>query len=164
MVDTLPDDPESLKALLLSTRKEVERLTKQVHDLFEALRLERHRHYGTKSEKHPGQGELFDEAESEASQESDADSTATSKPAKKHKRGIRKPLPTDLPRIEHVHELPANERHCPCGCELTEIGEEVSEQLDIVPAKVQVIRTIRKKYACRECEETIKSAAMPPLL
>ena len=39
------------------------------------------------------------------------------------------------------------------GGELVEIGESVSEQLDIVPATVQVIQRIRKKYACKVCED-----------
>ena len=49
-------------------------------------------------------------------------------------------------------------------------GEQVSEKLDIVPAKIQVIRTIRYKYACRRCEgveddrPTVRIAPMPPQL
>ena len=49
--------------------------------------------------------------------------------------------------------LPEAEKVCPCGAALTRIGEEVSEKLDIVPAKIQVIRHIRpNKYACLACE------------
>ena len=58
----------------------------------------------------------------------------------------------DLPRVEIVHDLPESEKTCPCGAVLVRIGEEVSEKLDIVPAKIQVIRHIRPKYACRACE------------
>ncbi|MDT8364703.1 MAG: IS66 family transposase, partial [Nitrosomonas sp.] len=66
------------------------------------------------------------------------------------------------PRVEVVHELPQNARTCPHdGQPLTEIGEVTSEQLDIVPAKIQVIRHIRKQYACR-CGRCIKTAALPP--
>lgn len=56
---------------------------------------------------------------------------------------------------------------CSCGCELKRIGEEISEQLDIVPAKIQVIRHIRPKYACPVCEgveddgPTVKIAPVP---
>ena len=59
-------------------------------------------------------------------------------------------------------------RFARCGCQLTRIGEEVSEKLDIIPQKIQVIRTIRPKYACRACEgvedegPTVKIASMPP--
>ena len=61
-------------------------------------------------------------------------------------------------------ELDPAQRQCPCGCELVEMGESVSEQLDIVLATVQVIQTIRKKYACKACEETIKTAPAPAVL
>ena len=61
-------------------------------------------------------------------------------------------------------ELDPAQRQCPCGCELVEMGESVSEQLDIVLATVQVIQTIRKKYACKACEEIIKTAPAPAVL
>ncbi len=52
------------------------------------------------------------------------------------KRG-RRSIPADLPRVEIVHDLPEAEKTCPCGAVLVRIGEEVSEKLDIVPAKIQ---------------------------
>ncbi|MEW8028538.1 MAG: IS66 family transposase [Candidatus Thiodiazotropha sp.] len=61
-----------------------------------------------------------------------------------------------------IHELADNERYCPHdGKPLAEIGEVSCEQLDIVPAKIRVIRHIRKQYACR-CSHCIKTAALPP--
>jgi transposase len=60
--------------------------------------------------------------------------------------------------------LPAEELICGCGCQLEEIGEDISEQLDIIPARVQVIQHVRKKYARKNCEETIKSAPRPNTL
>jgi transposase len=47
-----------------------------------------------------------------------------------------KPLPVDLPRIEIIHELPEHELTCACGCRKHVIGEEVSEQLEIVPLQI----------------------------
>jgi transposase len=44
-----------------------------------------------------------------------------------------------------VHDLDVSEKICACGCELSRIGEEVTEKLDIIPAKIQVIRHIRPK-------------------
>jgi transposase len=61
-------------------------------------------------------------------------------------------LPADLPRVDVVHDLPAEEKVCGCGEALVKIGEEVSEKLDIIPQKVRVVRYIRPKYACRACE------------
>ena len=56
-VEKLPDDPALLKALI---RKERESFQMQLNTLIEALHLERHRRYGTRSEKAPGQGELLE--------------------------------------------------------------------------------------------------------
>jgi transposase len=73
-------------------------------------------------------------------------------PAHKRKKPGRKPLPEALPRVEVIHDLPEDEKVCACGSPLSKIGEEVSEKLDYIPAKLQVIRHIRYKYACKSCE------------
>jgi transposase len=59
-------------------------------------------------------------------------------------------------------EIPEDQRHCPHdGQVLAEINQVVSEQLDIIPAQIRVIRHIRKQYAC-SCGQCIKTAALPP--
>ena len=84
------------------------------------------------------------------------------KPAASNQRAkgqaVRQALPANLPRMEHRHEL--QETHCACGQALKRIGEEVSEQLDCVPAQFFVLRHIRGKYACACCQ-TIAAAPMP---
>ena len=70
---------------------------------------------------------LFNEAESVA------ESVEEEVVAPTKRRGKRKPLPADLPRIDVIHELPDHELTCACGCRKHSIGEEVSEQLKIVP-------------------------------
>ena len=81
---------------------------------------------------------------------------------KRAKRG-RKPLDAALPREVVRHELPEGERVCPHdGAALSEIGVEVSEQLDIVPQQVRVIRHERVKYACPCCDGGMRLAAKPP--
>ena len=60
------------------------------------------------------------------------------------------------------HELPESERVCPHdGAVLREIGVEASEQLDIIPQQVRVIRHERVKYACPCCDGTLRLAAKP---
>lgn len=84
-------------------------------------------------------------------------------PAHQRKKGGRKPLPADLPRLEIVHDLSDEEKVCPHdGAAMKRIGEEVSEQLDIIPAQIRVLRHIRPKYSCPCCEEGVKVAALPP--
>lgn len=58
--------------------------------------------------------------------------------------------------------MPAAQRYCPEGHALKVIGEEISEQLDIIPAKIQVLRHIRHKYACPCCQAHVKTAELPP--
>jgi len=88
-------------------------------------------------------------------------------PSHTRKKRGRKPLPANLPRIEVIHDLEKEDKLCQCGCIKSRIGEEISEQLDYIPAKVQVIKNIRYKYACKNCEgveddgPTISIARMP---
>ena len=57
-------------------------------------------------------------------------------------------LPEHLERIEQVIEPEST--LCPCGCgEMVKIGEDRTERLDIVPAQLRVIVTVRPKCACR---------------
>lgn len=77
------------------------------------------------------------------------------------KRG-RKPLDPVLPREIVRHELPESERVCPVdGAALQEIGVEASEQLDIIPQQVRVIRHERVKYACPCCDGGLRLASKP---
>jgi transposase len=61
-------------------------------------------------------------------------------------------LPAELPRVDVIHDLPEEEKKCDCGAPLSCIGQDVSEKLDYVPARLRVIRHIRYKYACKSCE------------
>jgi transposase len=74
------------------------------------------------------------------------------------RQAVRQALPASLPRIERHHEIDAT--HCACGQAFKRIGEEVSEQLDCVPAQFFVLRHIRGKYACACCQ-TVQAAPMP---
>lgn len=74
------------------------------------------------------------------------------------RQAIRQALPAKLPRIDRHHDI--DQTHCACGRPFKRIGEEVSEQLDCVPAQFFVLRHIRGKYACACCQ-TIRAAPMP---
>jgi transposase len=69
-------------------------------------------------------------------------------------------LPDHLPRIEHRHE-PESCTCGQCGRDLVKIGEDITEQLDVEPAKFFVHRHIRPQYACRGCV-TVTAAPIPP--
>ncbi len=112
----------------------------------------------------PNQIRLFDEAELDAERETEEDLTANEAvdiPAHTRQKCGRKPLPALLPRIDVVHELTEAEHVCPHdGRPLKVIGEVTSEQLDIVPAKIQVLRHVRKQYAC-DCGQCIRNTTQP---
>ena len=172
---TLPPDHSEVLELVeknarLSNEKAAlelnyQQLQEKYEALLEQIRLFQRQRFGASSEKfHPDQQDLFNEAEATAEEipleEADDTLSAPEGASNARKRG-RKALPPELPRIEVIHDLPEEQRHCPEGHELKVIGEEVSEQLDIIPAKIQVIRHIRKKYACPCCEAHVKTAAAP---
>ena len=63
-----------------------------------------------------------------------------------------------------IHELPEHELTCECGCRKHVSGEEISEQLEIVPMQIRVIRHVRKVYACKSCESAPVTADKPAQL
>jgi transposase len=93
----------------------------------------------------------FDEAEDTEEKAVDDDSETTTKQRRKP-RGKRKPIPDHFPRREIIHDIPEDQKTCACGSERKRISEEVSEQIDVIPARVEVIKHIRPKYACPCCE------------
>jgi transposase len=114
---------------------------------------------------------LFDEAEVESISPNDlaaygavedVQSDAIEAPIKSKEKSGRKPLPKELERIVVEHDLSDHEKICDCSCQKLHIGDDVSEQLDIIPAVIQVIQHRRKKYACKVCEGKIQVAALPP--
>jgi transposase len=195
-LDQLPDDPAVLKRILAEhcARREAEiqaavevqlqaavdqavqvavkeAVEKAVRETTAALLR---RFYGPRNERFdPRQLLLFglkldamplDEA---SIAEESREELATRRVAKRHKHG-RYPLPEHLPRIDIEHDLDDAEKACPaCGTQRERIGQEVSEQLEYLPASFTVLRHIRHKYACRRCEydgyhPQITAAAKPP--
>jgi len=149
-VAKLPDDSAQLKEMLVNLQG---RFDKETGIMLEQIQLLRTLLFGRKSEKIHVEGDqkqllLFDMPEPE--EETEVEGIYV--PAHKRKKRGRKPLPKDLPRVDVVNDIDDADKICGCGCELSRIGEEVSEQLDIIPAKVRVMRYIRPKYACKNCE------------
>ena len=123
--------------------------------------------YDKKSEKRPLDDrqlafEDLEGAVAEAEEAATALGTSTT-PSSAKRRAPRRNLghlPRGLERIEHVIE--PHSTQCPCGCgRMVRIGEDRTERLDIVPAQLRVIVTVRPKYACRTCETGVIQAAAP---
>jgi transposase len=120
--------------------------------------------YGQSSEKlTPGQLDLLGDAQ-EPEDVPDDEATHETPPEKRRKaRGGRKPLPEDLPRERVVHEVPEEERACGCcGKTMEPFAEDITEELEYVPAKLFVREHVRPKYACQTCQEGVKQAPLPP--
>lgn len=183
-VEKLPNDVAELKAIIARQQaqhqhkidsiqtdhqQEVHSLQAQYQQelaaLQEQLYLLIHKRFGRSSEKAPAeQQQLFSEAEQDSTlfdvEEGDAEETTVA--AYSRKKSGRKPLPNALPRVEIIHDIPESEKVCPHdGHVLKVIGQETSEQLDIIPAKVRVLRHVRLKYGCPCCEQGVKIAPVP---
>jgi transposase len=172
----LPTDVAALTALLHSVIQAHDASNQKALDyinhLFEQFLLARRRMFGSSSEQLSAQGRLFDEAEALAvgtTAEQDIapiPEPATPEPAApeikdKPARGKRSPLPPELERVEIVHDVPQSQRSC-CGTLMVVIGQDVSEQLDIVPMQVRVLRHIRLRYGCPTSTHAPVSATLPP--
>ena len=161
---------QELRAKNVLLEQENQRLKSKYEALLEQIRLFQRQRFGASSEKFPAdQQDLFNEAEAlvdeeelEAVAQGSIDVSEATATARLQKKRGRQALPPELPRIDVVHDVPAAQRCCPEGHALKVIGEAISEQLDIIPAKIQVLRHIRKKYACPCCEAHVKTAELPP--
>lgn len=173
----LPTDVVALTALLYAQQQAHDASQAKALDyinyLFEQFLLARRRQFGSSSEQLSAQGRLFDEAEVLAEATTEAQDIAPLPPepaqeqgqnqsASKPTRGKRGPLPTDLKRVDIIHDVPESQRTCPCGTPMAEIGQDVSEQLDIVPMQIRVLRHIRKRYGCPGSIHAPVTAALPP--
>lgn len=72
----------------------------------------------------------------------------------------RSPLPDHFPREEILVDVDEAGKVCDCGCQKERFAESVSEQLDVIPPQLKVLRYIRPKCVCKACEGAISIAPM----
>ena len=107
------------------------------------------------------QGELFDEnLQPEETTDEEPELETISYERKTTKKKGRLIDTSNLPKETIVYDLPEKDKTCDCGCELHKIGDDVSQQIDYIPASLKLIEHVRAKYSCRACQ-TIKSAKKP---
>lgn len=153
----------ALKQRIAELEKLLAQKDAQIAALEERWSLAQQKQFGKSAEGFAGQGELFNEVE-EIVEEVEAEQQSISYTRKKP---VRKPLPKDLPREQVIHDIIEKTCDC-CGGELHRMGEDKSEKLEFIPAKIKVIEHIRPKYACRHCDKSstqtqIKQASMPAM-
>jgi transposase len=160
----------SLTAEVTSLKAEVSKLSSMLNQaqtlikcLEENARLAKVRQFGKKTEKTESlQMELFDELLREELPESeeDAEKETIHYERRKPKKKGRLIDTSKLPREKIVYDLTDDEKKCRCGCELTKVGEDCSEQIDYIPASLKVIEHIKLKYSCKQCQ-SIQAAPKP---
>ena len=174
----LPDDPDTLRAMIVEAWTEVTKRDVQIADLSiatseadaEIARLnaiitafQRHR-FGARSEQ------LDDDQLQLAFEELDAalgrvqaglDAAASRSGTARPRKSNRGSLPAHLERIEQLVDLDDKTCGC-CGGDLHVIGEDVAERLDVVPVTFRVLVTRRPRYGCRACEAAPTQAPAPP--
>ena len=161
------------ECIQIATKEAMRQANDYLIRMLEQIKLARHRMFGKSSEQ-SSQSRLFDEAETLAQPTTDAEDIApvpempatpkdlSAKQTNTANRGKRSPLPAELARLDVVHDVPDAERICPCGTPMVEIGQDISEQLDIVPMQIRVLRHIRKRYGCPGSMHAPVTAPLPP--
>ena len=154
--NSLPTDVESCHALIALLQEDLVRSQQQVDHLLRRL-------FGPSSERYdPNQLPLFEDAVAPPKEE---DPEPDASPAKPKRKGHgRKRLSDELPRKRIVHDIPEEQKVCPCGRPRVVIGEDMSEQLDFTPASYYVIQHVRPLYSCTDstCDCGVVQASKPP--
>src|SRR3954452_9696884 len=163
--DSVPTDPDALRALLLAERthhaEELARLTAIIRE------LQRHR-FGRRAER-LGPEEVVlalggvEQTLAAGDAAADNDSTARKQVTPRRRQINRGALPPHLPREETIIDVADKTCAC-CGGLKHRIGEDVSERLDVIPAQFKVIVTRRPKYACQACAGEVVQAPAPERL
>jgi len=166
-IDSLPDDKEVLKHMVVELLTELDDKNRENEQLREQIRQLKRLHYGPRSERIRSEQMLFsfvsmfrDQPVTQPLMPPEAASRASVPCHHKHGRG--KP-PAHLPRIVETYDLPPGERCCPnCDCEMVQIGAEESEEYDYEPASIKVRHKRRIKYACKNgCQKHVETADLP---
>ncbi|NWD65972.1 IS66 family transposase [Pseudomonas sp. IPO3774] len=151
-VETMSKTVETMGRKISRDQTVIEKLTHEI------ARLKRLKFAKRSEQMNPEQASLLDdlidtdiaaiEAELQALQIAPVATEKKQKPK-------RTALPAEFPRTL-IHHEPDN-THCPCGCVLTRIGEDVSEKLDYTPGVFTVERHVRGKWVCDDCETLIQA-------
>lgn len=162
----LVDDPLEIINHLYNSLEEkdcqIESQNHRIRLLEEKINYLLHYRFGSKSERFDERQHLLFENEEGACEVETT--TEIEVPAHTRKRGGRRNPPKNLPRVRVEHDLPEEAKQCTCGHCLIRIGEEISFQYDVIPAKFQVIENVKLKYGCSnpKCAQPPKTAWQDP--
>ena len=157
-----PPIKEYFLAFKSETEAKIQMLEKHVSLLLEELRLARHTRFGRSSEQllH-AQGLPFPEGEQASVDPALSADESVMVAEHTRRKGGRKPLAADLPRVESLFDIDEADKLCACGATLTKIGEERCEKLHHIPEKYFVEVQVRPYYACKKCDGSSDENASP---
>jgi transposase len=159
---------DELERVLDQTAADYKQLKDQHTELAETLALLRRYIFGPRRERcvdDPGQGHLFEIPELSAAPEPAAPPTpdAAPPPRSTAARPPRRARFDHLPHIRIPHDVPESEKTCSCcGGPKQCIGEDLSRELDFIPARLEVKVHVLPKYACPKCRDGVVSPPVPP--
>ncbi|MEF6791965.1 IS66 family transposase, partial [Escherichia coli] len=168
MSSSLPDDINALKRLLAEqealNRALLEKLNereREIDHLQAQLDKLRRMNFGSCSEKVSRRIAQMEADLKALQKESDTltgrvDDPAVQRPLRQTR--TRKPFPESLPRDEK-RLLPAASCCPECGGSLSYLGEDAAEQLELMRSAFRVIRTVREKHACTQCDAIVQAPA-----
>ncbi len=172
--ESLPTDVDTLHSLVGDLQSQLSDLQSALYNkenqlikLQEQLNLKQQRLFGKSTEKlevEQLEWDFFNEAEllaTLASLKQEKDQAVTQVEAHTRRGRQKKPFPKKLRQIEVVHDLTDDQKRCACGETLQHIGDDVSQQLAVIPQTYYVIKHIRRRYGC-SCKQCLKTASMPP--
>jgi len=157
----LPDDIDALKGAMGVLERELYNRDLLIEKLKHQLAGLRRHQFGSRSEgldqiemrlEHEDLAHAVEASQDEVEAEDD------SEPEEARAKPRRTQLPSHLPRTEEV--LSPGEACTSCGGNLKQLGEDVTEELEYVPGRFVVNRTVRPRMACKCCER-MHQAALP---
>ena len=164
----LATDPDLCHEIIRQQAATIEEAQRRIEQLEHQIEQLLRRQYGPQRESvDPDQLRLFTDEPPEGLAEGvpeEPSQPEDAAPARRRwRRRGRQQLPEHLPRERIEYELPTEELPCrDCGHLRVKIGEEISEQLEYVPASMRVLQHVRFRYACRACQEHVAIADKPP--
>lgn len=168
---SLPRDPDVLRRMIGELVEAIRSMRQENTELRQRLDALLRRLYGPRAEQpDPNQPLLFAELataisprEEAAPMPAEPDPSFTARPKKPHGRRRLEDLLPKLPVERREHLLSEVERLCPCcGGLRCKIGEQTTQQLEYVPARLVRIEHAQFTYSCPRCPEHIVTAPKPP--
>jgi transposase len=161
-LDTL--DVQSLKALVLAKQAELDSHATEIENLKLLILKLKRMHFGPRSEKYDRDIRQLElrledlEANQAAAEPPPLAPATVALKQEAPRKPARRPLPAELPR--ETETIAPVQEACPgCGGKLRQLGEDVSETLEYVPARFKVIRTVRPKLSCADCSQIVQAPA-----